>query len=246
MSLPLPTLVRAPDAAALCWAAAEEVEHRAKEAVAARGAFTLALSGGSTPRALYELLADPTRPFRGRMPWTAVHAFFGDERAVPPDHPQSNYRMASEALLARVPLASVHRIEGERGAEEAAARYEEDLQRHFGAAAVPVFDLVLLGLGTDGHTASLFPGSPVLQERIRWVAASRGPPPVAERVTLTLPVLGAARAAVFLVSGRDKAGPLRRLLRPSPDENIPAARVHAVTSMVLADSAAAADLDPRP
>lgn len=241
-----PALVRLPDAAALARAAAEEVARRAQAAVAARGAFTLALSGGSTPRALYRLLADPAEPFRARVPWPAVHAFFGDERAVPQESPEANARTAREALLAHVPLGSVHRIEGEQGAEEAARRYEDDLYAFFGDVPLPTFDLVLLGLGEDGHTASLFPGSPALEERRRWVVAGPpGLPPRVERITLTLPALEAARAALFLVAGADKAEALRRLLRPRPGEPpIPAALLHPQGELlVLADAAAASALD---
>jgi 6-phosphogluconolactonase len=238
-------LVTLADPAALARAAAEEVTRRAAEAVAARGAFTLVLAGGSTPRALYRLLADPAEPFRARVAWPAVHAFFGDERAVPEGSPDSNAGMARAALLAHVPLAAVHRIEGERGAAEAAARYEADLRARFGDVPAPAFDLVLLGVGPDGHTASLFPGSPALDERRRWaVAGPPGLPPRVERVTLTFPVLDAARAVLFLVAGADKAAALRRLLRPVPGEPpIPAARVHpAGTLLVLADAAAAAQV----
>jgi 6-phosphogluconolactonase len=237
-----PRLVRLADPAALARAAAEEVARLAAEALAARGAFRLALAGGSTPRALYRLLADPAQPFRDRIPWSVVHAFFGDERAVPPESADSNARMAREALLDHVPLAAVHRIEGELGAEEAAARYEDVLFAHFGDVRLPVFDLVLLGLGSDGHTASLFPGSPALQERRRWaVAGPAGLPPPVPRVTLTIPVLEAARAALFLVAGADKAEALRRLLRPRADEPlVPAAQIaFRGAVLVLADAAAA-------
>jgi 6-phosphogluconolactonase len=241
-------LERAADPAALARAAAEELARLAAEAVAARGAFSLALAGGSTPRALYQLLADPAGPFRARIPWPSVHAFFGDERAVPPDHPESNYRMARAALLDRVPLGSVHRMAGELGAPEAAARYQVELRAHFGEVSFPAFDLVLLGLGTDGHTASLFPGSPALGERSRWAVAAPGPPPSTERITLTIPVLEAARAVAFLVAGADKAGPLRRLVRPrAGEEPIPAARIRFRGSVrVLADAAAASGLGAGP
>lgn len=231
--------------AGLARAAAQEVALRAEEAVRDRGAFSLALSGGATPRALYQLLGDPAAPFRDRIPWRAVHAFFGDERAVAPDDERSNYRMAREALLDRVPVGSVHRIPGELGAAEGAARYEDDLRRHFGAIESPAFDLVLLGLGPDGHTASLFPGSPALREGRRWAVAAPGPPPATERITLTVPVLERARAALFLVAGAEKAAPLRRLLRPRPgEEPVPAGTIHFRGEVrVLADRAAAAGID---
>ncbi len=241
-----PRVDRVADRTALARVAAEEVVERADRAVRERGAFALALAGGTTPRALYELLADPTAPFRGRIAWPAVHAFFGDERAVPPDDARSNYRMARTALLDRVPVGSVHRIPGELGAAEAASRYQADLSAHFGTGGVPVFDLVLLGLGPDGHTASLFPGSPALSERRRWVVDAPGPPPSTERITLTAPVLEAARAVLFLVAGADKAEPLRRWVKPrAGEEPIPAARIRFGAGLrVLADEAAAAGLDP--
>jgi 6-phosphogluconolactonase len=240
-----PRVERAADRAALAQAAAEELTRRAAQAVEERGAFAMALAGGSTPRALYELLADASAPFRDRVPWPSVHAFFGDERAVPPADPQSNFRMARIALLERVPIGSVHRIPGELGAVAAASRYEADLLAHFGPGGTPVFDLVLLGLGTDGHTASLFPGSPALRERRRWVVDAPGPPPSIERITVTVPVLEAARATLFLVAGADKAEPLRRWVKPrAGEEPIPAAQIRFGGSLrVLADEAAAAALD---
>ncbi len=175
-----------------------------------------------------------------------MHLLFGDERGVPPGDPASNFRMAREALLDQVPAGSVLRIEGELGAPAAAARYEAVLRDRFGAVGVPALDLVLLGLGTDGHTASLFPGSPALLERERWVATSVGPAPATQRITLTPPVLEAAQALLFLVAGPDKAEPLRRLLRPRPgEEPIPAAQLRPRGAvLVLADAAAAAALGP--
>jgi 6-phosphogluconolactonase len=240
-----PPVERVADRAALARAAAEELARCADQAVEVRGAFTLALAGGSTPRALYELLADASAPFRDRVPWPRVHVFFGDERAVPPADPQSNFRMARSALLEHVPAGSVHRISGELGAAAAASRYQADLLAHFGPGGTPVFDLVLLGLGTDGHTASLFPGSPALRERRRWVVDAPGPPPSTERITLTVPVLEAARATLFLVAGADKAGPLRRWVNPRGGEvPIPAAQIRFGGRLrVLADEAAAAGLD---
>ena len=236
---------RVDDRAALARAAAEEVVRLAAEAVDGRGTFTLALAGGSTPAALYRLLADPGAPYRDRVRWPAVHAFFGDERAVPPDHPDSNYRMARSALLDQVALASVHRIRGELGAVAAAREYEAELRAHFGSAGFPAFDLMLLGLGADGHTASLFPGSPALLERSRWAADAPGPPPARSRVTLTAPVLEAARAVLFLVAGADKAGALRRWVKPRPgEEPVPAARIRfGAVPRVLADAEAAAGLE---
>jgi 6-phosphogluconolactonase len=159
---------------------------------------------------------------------------------VPPDHPESNYRMAREALLERVGPAAVHRREGERPPAEAAARYEAALREAAGGGEDPPrLDLVLLGLGADGHTASLFPGSPALEERERWVAAPFVPALGAHRLTLTLPVLGRARAIAYLVSGAGKRGALERLLAPG-SPTIPAARVRPLDGalLVLADEAA--------
>ncbi len=214
------------DLAAVSAEAAGEVARRAGEAVAARGGFALALAGGGTPRGLYALLADPAREFLGRMPWGQTHLFFGDERHVPPDHPTSNYRMVREVLLSKVPVATaqVHRIPAELEVGRAAAEYERDLRSFFGRD--PVFDLILLGMGPDGHTASLFPGTAVLEERERWVAASWVEKLRTHRITLTLPVFERARAVVFLVAGADKAAALAQVLSPrAAQEPLPAARV---------------------
>ncbi len=202
---------------------AEEIAVAASERFLVLRPRTVALAGGSTPRRLYERLAACT------FPWSETEVFFGDERCVPPDHPDSNFRMASEALLSKVP-AKVHRMRGE--ACDAAA-YEEELRQVFGAG-VPQIDLVLLGLGEDGHTASLFPDDPALEEQDRWVV--RVERPDHPRLTLTLPVLSAARVALFLVAGEAKREPLRRLLER---EQIPAARVEAGEVVIVADEAAA-------
>jgi len=166
----------------------------------------VALSGGSTPRALHALLADPGGPFAAAIDWGRVHVLFGDERCVPPDHPDSNYRMARETLLDRVPIppGQVHRLRGE---DPDPARAADDYQGRLRAlfpAGPPALDLVLLGTGADGHVASLFPGSPALREGLAWTAAvaPRGGHP---RLTLTLPALRAARAVLLLASGPDKA-----------------------------------------
>ncbi|MGA2285385.1 MAG: 6-phosphogluconolactonase [Dehalococcoidia bacterium] len=185
---------------------------------------TLVLAGGETPRATYRRLA------REKYRWDEVDVFFGDERCVPPEHPDSNYRMASETLLSLVP-ARVHRMRGESCDAEA---YERELRDLFGE--LPRFDFLFLGLGADGHTASLFPGDPALDERERWAVRVRRPDH--ERLTLTLPVLSAARLAVFLVAGAEKREALRRMMA---GEEIPASRVAAERVVVLADGAASAD-----
>ncbi len=220
--------------AALARAAAEEWRSRALAAVAATGRFAVALAGGSTPRALYALLADPAAPYRDALPWTRTHAFFGDERAVSSDHHQSNYAMARDALLARVPLPpeNVHRIRGEDHPEASARAYEEELRAFFGPA--PRFDLVLLGMGADGHTASLFPGTPVLEEATHLVAATLAPAPGGRRITLTLRALEGAARVIFLIAGAAKAPALARVLSGgSGPEALPAARVRPLEGTVL-------------
>ena len=184
---------------------------------------TVALAGGSTPRPLYERLATCS------FSWAETHIFFGDERCVPPDHDASNYRMAREALLSKVP-ATVHRMPGETCD---AGTYERELSKVFGPG-LPQLDLVLLGLGEDGHTASLFPGDPALDVTDRWVV--RVERPDYSRLTLTLPVLSAAKAVVFLVSGASKRAALQQLLAGA---DIPAARVRASEQLIIADEAAA-------
>jgi 6-phosphogluconolactonase len=190
------------------------------EAIEKSGRFSVALSGGSTPRHLYGLLA--ANPFRARVRWDRVHIFFGDERCVPPDDDESNYRMAREALLDKVPvpLQNVLRMEGEIEPPTAAARYEDGLRRAFelGPGQTPRFDLVFLGLGPDGHTASLFPGTPALGETERLAVANPVEKMGSTRLTLTLPVLNAARRVVFLVAGKDKAQVLRQVLKGEPGQ----------------------------
>ena len=237
------------DSEALARAAAEEIVAAAGRAIDARGRFTVALTGGSTPRRTYELLADPAAPFRNRLRWDATHVFFGDERHVPPDHPESNYGMARDVLLAHVPAASVHRMRGEEPPAVAAATYEAELRRFFGVAGddPPRIDLVLLGLGPDGHTASLFPGSPALDERHRWVVATFVERLGTHRITLTLPVIDRAREVLFLVAGTEKAAAVAQALAPAPGSApVPAGRVHPAPGALvwLMDRAAASRLPP--
>ena len=231
-------------------AAAGEFVRRVREAVDRSGRCAVALAGGSTPRPVYEALA--AKPAAVAPPWERVHFFWGDERPVPAGHPDSNYRMAREALLGRidVPDANVHPIDTARGDPDAVARaYEDELRSFFAPAAgeLPRFDLVLLGMGEDGHTASLFPGSPALLERERLVAANWVARLDTHRYTLTFPVLDAAACVVFLVSGERKAFALARVLNPSGDDvPPPAARVRPSDGEVLwlVDSAAAGGLEP--
>jgi len=217
-----PPIIRVfPDAEAVSRAAAEEFVRRASDAIAARGRFTVALSGGSTPKRLYELLAEPA--LRSQADWGRVELFWGDERCVPPDDAASNYHMAREAMLSRLPIppGRVHRMEAERPDRDAAARdYQTVIARTFGHDAdgpPPAFDFILLGMGPDGHTASLFPETAALDETARWVVVNQAPKPPADRLTLTYPVLNAAYEVLFLVAGADKAGVLAEVLEGPPD-----------------------------
>ncbi|MCW5852463.1 MAG: 6-phosphogluconolactonase [Anaerolineae bacterium] len=202
-----------PTADALAEAAAEYMVQLAHAAVMEQGRFSVALSGGSTPRALHAHLA--AEPLRSDVDWGRVHVFWGDERCVPPDHPDSNYRMARETLLDHVPIPAgqVHRMPGELPPTEAAAAYEAELRSFFGAAGEPRFDLALLGMGDDGHTASLFPGTAALAETERWVAANWVEKLNTWRLTLTVPTINQAANVVFLVAGAGKADRLREVLR---------------------------------
>jgi 6-phosphogluconolactonase len=199
------------DAAAAGRAAAAWIADAAARAVAARGRFVVALAGGSTPRTAYALLAGE---LRDRVPWERVHVCFGDERCVPPDDPASNYRMARETLLDRVPIPApnVLRMPGELPPDDGAARAERDLRALLGDDPADALDVALLGVGGDGHTASLFPGGPALGERARWVVPAEAPPGVAPhwRLTLTLPVLCGAREVVVLAAGAEKRDAVRR------------------------------------
>jgi 6-phosphogluconolactonase len=206
------------DGSGLATAAAERFIGLATMAVAERGQFTVALSGGSTPRAMYTLLAAEENA--ARIDWTKVHVFWGDERCVPPDHPGSSFRMARETLLDHVPLpeGNLHRVRGELDPEEAARAYAAELQSFFGTEW-PCFDLVLLGMGSDGHTASLFPGSPALDERRRSVVAvtAHYEDRPAQRVSLTAPAINTARQIIFLVAGASKAGIVSAVLEGPPE-----------------------------
>lgn len=251
-----PEIVVLPDRAALAREAASRFVFIAHQAVAGRGRFAVALSGGSTPRDLYQLLA--TIEFSWRVDWHRTHLFWGDERAVPPDHPDSNFRMANEALISRLPIPSgnVHRIRAELSPEDAALEYEQTLRGFFppspekreraGLRKLPCFDLILLGIGEDAHTASLFPHTTALRETDRWVAANYVEKLKADRITLTPPVLNAAANIIFLVAGTDKASALDAILRGErrPDE-YPAQLVQPTNGRLvwLLDKAASAKLE---
>ncbi|MBI3003159.1 MAG: 6-phosphogluconolactonase [candidate division NC10 bacterium] len=239
-----------PDLEAVSREAARRFAAVAGRAVRARGRFTVALPGGSTPVPLFRLLA--ASPLRERLPWDRTHVFWADERCVPPDDPASNYGLARTHLLSRVPLTApnVHRMRGEDPPAEAAAAFEADLRAAFGlpeGRRVPRLDLVLLGLGEDGHTASLFPGSPVLEERERLVAAPFVERLNAHRLTLTLPVLNAARDLLVLVAGAEKAEALRDSFEPpSGPPSLPFHRIAPRSGRLtwLVDAAAAGLLRP--
>jgi 6-phosphogluconolactonase len=212
-------------------------------ATAKDGVFAVALSGGSTPRLLYEHLAAPS--CRDTFPWSRTHWFWGDERFVPHDDALSNYRMVQEALLSRAPIpaANIHPIPTEGVSPEAAASaYERELKSFYGAArldpARPLFDVTLLGLGPDGHTASLFPGTAVLAERDRWVAAVIGAKSEA-RITLTYPALESSRYTAFLIVGEEKRVMFDRFRRG--DDSLPAARLRPIGALWIFDDAAAAE-----
>jgi 6-phosphogluconolactonase len=213
------------DLQAMAQAAGEYLAAAAQASVESGDLFSLMLAGGSTPRALHARLSQ--EPLRAAIDWGRTHVFWGDERCVPPGHPDSNYRMARETLLENVPLSqgNIHRMPAELGREQAAAQYQDEMRAFF-VADRPVFDLILLGMGGDGHTVSLFPGSPWLGELSRLVAPVEhsGPPaPEVDRVTVTPPLINAARRVVFFVSGERKAQALAHVLRgPRDPEQHPA------------------------
>jgi 6-phosphogluconolactonase len=218
-------------------------EWMTQAALAARGPFRISLSGGSTPKTLYELLASDE--FRTRFPWPRVSWYWGDERFVPYDDPDSNYRMAREAMLAKAPAPpqNVHPIPTDGNPDDAARRYARTLQEAYGATSLnpqrPLFDITLLGIGTDGHTASLLPGDPVLDERARWVAAvAHGRPEV--RITMTYPAIDSSRRVAFLVAGAEKVGIFSAIR--TGNSQVPAARVRPVGELFwFVDRAAAGE-----
>jgi 6-phosphogluconolactonase len=208
----------------LGFAAAELFMAAADQAIDSRGRFSVALSGGSTPLGLYHILGTA---YHGRSAWEHTHLFWADERCVPKDHVLSNYRLAYIQMISRltIPQQNIHRIKGELAPEEAAGEYEEDLKRHIGEKGTPRLDLILLGLGEDGHTASLYPGSASLSETEHLVLPVFAEATMNWRVTLTLPVLNNALRIVFLVSGRPKAGIVREILGQGRKDRYPAGRV---------------------
>ncbi|MDX6692727.1 MAG: 6-phosphogluconolactonase [Blastocatellia bacterium] len=233
------------DAEEVARAAAECFVESSREAIRAAGRFSVALSGGSTPQRAYQLLASD--PFKKRVDWTKTHIFFGDERCVPPSDADSNYRMADEALLARVPLPpqNIHRITGEGDAVAGARLYEDELQTFFAGSEWPRFDLVLLGMGDDGHTASLFPGTAALTEQRAWVAANWADKLNAYRITLTAPSINQAARVVFLVTGAGKAARLAEVIKgPREPARLPAQLIQPASGALewFLDRAAASQL----
>jgi 6-phosphogluconolactonase len=236
-----------PDAEALAQRAARYFVEKAEEAVALHGRARIAISGGSTPKAAFRLLADPGQPWRARMPWDKLELFWVDERCVPPDHPESNYRMTCEALLNHVPLSpkQIHRMEGELAPEVAAARYESELRNSFRleGAETPRFDLIALGMGDDGHTASLFPHTEAIHDLSHLVAANFVPQKNMWRITLTWPVINQASTVFFLIGGADKAQILHEVLTgPRDPERLPSQLIWPASGILtlILDKAAAA------
>lgn len=230
-----------PDADAIAREGAARFTALARSAISSTGRFAVALSGGSTPRALYARLVDQP------IEWARVHVFWGDERCVPPEHADSNYKMAHDALLSKVaiPTENIHRLRGEIDSQQAALEYEAELRRVFGSIAWPRFDLILLGLGTDAHTASLFPQSSAIHEASRWVVGHFVEKLQAQRLTLTPPVINHADQVIFLVAGTDKAAAVRSVFEGLQNfDQFPAQIVVPVTGRVtwLLDSLAAAQL----
>jgi 6-phosphogluconolactonase len=245
------TIRRLPDAEAVSRAAAQDLAKLARAAIADRGRFCVALSGGSTPRRMYEILAEAPR--WAQLDWRRVEFFWSDERAVGPEHPESNYGVAASVLLGKVGVMPdrIHRIQGELAdPEQAAARYQEELSRVFATPVdglPPIFDLIFLGMGGDGHTASLFPYSQALTERRRWVVGHTVARIGKTRITMTPPILNRAAEIRLLVTGPDKAASLREALEgPREPERLPVQLVapEAGRLVWLVDRAAAAQLSP--
>ncbi|HEY2586840.1 MAG TPA: 6-phosphogluconolactonase [Tepidisphaeraceae bacterium] len=235
----MPEIKVMPDPAALAAEGAERFVNVAREAIAERGQFAVALAGGHTPEAMFRLLAQ--EPYRSRVEWEKVQAFFGDERFVPPDSDQSNYRMARETLLSHVPVPgdNVYRIRGEIDPNEAAIEYGQMLKDKFGDGGL---DLILLGMGPDGHTASLFPGTEALHETKHRAVANFVPKLNTWRVTLTAPFINRARHVLFLVAGADKAERVSEILEgPRDPERLPSQLIQPVDGTLtwILDAAAA-------
>lgn len=240
-----------PSAAAMAFASAELFARKVEEAVATRGVARIALSGGSTPQATFKLLADPRQPFLATVPWDKLQLFWVDERCVPPDNAESNYGVCRDLLLKNVPIpeANVFRMEGELDPEEAASRYESTLRNvmKLEGAESPAFDLVVLGMGPDGHTASLFPNTEALHEMGRLVVANHVPQKDTWRITLTWPVINQATEVAFEVEGRGKTDVIAEVLTGARDpERLPSQLIRPANGklLFLLDEDAAAKLPP--
>lgn len=240
-----------PDGETLSRHAAAYLTARLTQSVQERGRARIALSGGNTPRRMLELLTDPNAEFRAQIPWNQLEIYFVDERAVPPDHAESNYRMVRESLLDKSPIqpAQVARMLGELNPQRAAALYETDIRMRFRleGAEIPRFDLVLLGMGDDGHTGSLFPHTEAIDTLGRIVVANHVPQKNIWRITLSWPVLNQARDVFFLVQGSGKAEVLQRVLQgPFDPESLPSQLIRPASGKLtlFLDSAAAALLPP--
>jgi len=236
-----------PDAEAVADTAARIFQSAAAVAIALRGRFSVALSGGSSPQRLYRMLGTACRE---NIRWDLTHIFWSDERCVPADHEQSNFRLANEALISHIsiPAGNIHRMRGELTPEESAEEYERDLRSHFGEDSIPRFDLILLGMGSDGHVASLFPGAETLTEMQRLALPAYSASAGNWRVTLTFPVLNSASLVVFLVTGKAKAGIVTEILAKGKREPYPAAAIspHHGRIVWLFDSEAASGLQQKP
>jgi 6-phosphogluconolactonase len=238
-----------PTAAAVAQAAAQLFATAASDAVQARGRARIAISGGTTPKAMFALLADPAQPFLKQIPWDKLDLYWVDERSVPPTDADSNYRMTNEALLSKVPLRpeNIHRMEGELEPEVAAARYESVIRNSFKleGAETPTFDLILLGMGDDGHTASLFPHTEAINDLTDIVTANHVPQKDTWRITLTWPVINQGREVAFLIEGAAKAQVLHDvLLGPYQPDTYPSQIIRPASGRLtlLLDSAAASKL----
>src|SRR5882757_7540136 len=238
-----------PTPAATARAAAQFFSDVTLKAATDRGVARIAISGGTTPKSMFELLADPAEQFLKQVPWDRIELYWVDERCVPPDHPESNYRMTKEALLSKVPLPAerVHRMEGELDPEVAAARYESVIRNGFRleGAETPTFDLILLGMGDDGHTASLFPHTEALNEMSRLVVANHVPQKDTWRITLTWPVINQGREVAFLIEGAGKSQVLHDVfLGPYDPETKPSQLIRPASRKLtlLLDVAAASKL----
>jgi len=240
------------DSQALTVAAAQRFALLAANSVRDHGAFAVALSGGSTPKALYQFIVSD-KAIRSKIPWSKIHFFFGDERHVPPDHADSNFRMANEAMFQALPAEElhIHRVRGElASAAKAAEEYEADVKQFFESRGLldhgfPRFDLILLGMGPDGHTASLFPNSAGLQETTRWVVANWVEKFKTDRITMTLPVLNSAAEVIVFVSGAEKAPIVAEALnQPVGEPKYPVQRVRPRNGIKrwMLDAAAAAGI----